>query len=163
MRSIITVLGLCCVTFSAFANNGPYVKPRQVVQANVPIVQYTLGNGYSFDNDFDYYDGISGKYVGNTWYVYKKDGSYFPAPSPKYKNHRYTQRGWNGYHPHYEWEFDPKKGSWNDPKHQSTTLPQNRMTDKNPNHLQLRNPPGWVRPGTILPPNPHNPMLRYQR
>lgn len=62
-------------------------------------IHYSYGNGYWYDNNYDYYDGLYGEYRGGLFYVVRSDGSRHPAPPPRYPNHRFTQKGWPGYNP----------------------------------------------------------------
>lgn len=62
---------------------------------------YTPTNSvYYYDDNYDYYDGAYGNYVGGVYYVYMSNGSRYRAPPPRYsKPPRFSQKGWDGFRP----------------------------------------------------------------
>lgn len=125
-------------------------------------IQYTYGNGYWYDNQFDYYDGLYGTYIGGIYYVYRRDGSRYPAPPPRYRYHRFIEKGWDGYRPgyNYDWKYRP-----NPPRYPNGNRPPFGDRDNRPvlrpsyPHYDGDNRPNPSQPPILRPNQPRPPEM----
>lgn len=90
LLSVILMLNGCAVHSSTYSSAG-------YISGSTGIIHYSYGNGYWYDNSYDYYDGLYGEFIGGVFYVVRRDGRRFPAPKPRHPHHRFTEKGWPGY------------------------------------------------------------------